>query len=183
MGFIALRYLCRTTYFCHFYLKFWARKIALKTSKNGRNSAKFERQKLPIKIWKIMFCDTYTQRHKTPLRNFPGKKTFRKWWSTLLQSRWGPSRACKSFIFIEFWSERLRYIIVRIENGPQDWRGGEISPLPLAALLHSHLCKGTPAMHLYNTRSHLQYFLAITRKSCRLTPRYTRLTSSSQKSR
>ena len=21
-----------------------------------------------------MFCDTYTQRHKTPLRNFPGKK-------------------------------------------------------------------------------------------------------------
>ena len=23
-----------------------------------------------------MFCDTYTQRHKTPLRNLPGKKHF-----------------------------------------------------------------------------------------------------------
>ena len=47
-GFIALRYLCHKHIF-DILSEFWARKIALKTSKNARNSAKFERQKLQIK--------------------------------------------------------------------------------------------------------------------------------------
>ena len=83
VGFITHRYLYHRHIFWHFCLKFWARKIALKTSKNARNSAKFEHEKLLIKIRKIMFCDTYTQRPKTPLRNFSGK-IFRKWRSTLM---------------------------------------------------------------------------------------------------
>ena len=48
VGFIAVRYLCHK-HFLHFYLKFWPRKIALKSSKNARNSAKYEHQNLPIK--------------------------------------------------------------------------------------------------------------------------------------
>ena len=45
-----LRYLSLNHIFWHFYLKFWARRIALKTSKNAGNSATFEHQKLLIKI-------------------------------------------------------------------------------------------------------------------------------------
>ena len=56
----------------------------MKTGKNARNSAKFKHRKFQIKIWKVMFCDTYTQRKKT-LRNFSGK-IFRQWRLTLMCS-------------------------------------------------------------------------------------------------
>ena len=88
VGFIAHKYLCNKHSFCHFYLKCWARKIALKTSKNAGNSAKFEHQKLQIKIWKIMFCDT-CQRQKKHYAIFQ-KNTICKWRLTpVSRASWG----------------------------------------------------------------------------------------------
>ena len=51
------------TYFGSFYQKCLARKIAAKTTENDRKSTILKHQKR-IKIWKVVFCDTYTQRQK-----------------------------------------------------------------------------------------------------------------------
>ena len=66
-------------------MKFWVRKIAHKTSKNARNLAKTEHQKLQKKM-KNYLCHTCTQRQKPHKRNFSGK-IFRNWRSTLLTIR------------------------------------------------------------------------------------------------
>ena len=48
----------------------------------------------------------------------------------------GPQKHVKCLFSSNFGSEKVHYLISQIKNGPQDRRGGEISPLhPLAALL------------------------------------------------
>ena len=59
--------------FAKFYLKILAHKIALKTNENAQKSAELEHPKLQIKIWKIIFCDTFTLRQKTYYAIYPEK--------------------------------------------------------------------------------------------------------------
>ena len=88
VGFIALRYLCHKHIFWHFYLKLWARKIALKTSKNAINSSKFEHQKLQITCWKnCVLSHLYPKAKKKHNAIFP-EKIFRKWRLTLVYKGW-----------------------------------------------------------------------------------------------
>ena len=86
VDFIVLRYLCHKHIFWHFYLSFWARKIAL-LAKNAINLAKFEYRKLQIKNLKtyLYFLTLIPQRQNNQLRIFSGK-IFRNWRLTLLQN-------------------------------------------------------------------------------------------------